>query len=237
MGRVRRFEFVGGVSAKFWEVAQAGREVTVRFGRLDTNGQTQVKGLGSEEAAALHVDKLIHEKVAKGYVETTGMDTLNPPGRPVTAAGFTRPPALPPYEVPPVPADGAADIGGVRLPRGKRLEGDPDMAPPGIEMIEAPVVWLTEAPVNDAGAQFYQLRAPAADLGLVPILLVGMESEPARPWDERNSVRQTRDAQITSTLRRSSPTRGGIPLMRRTRRASCRWNRSDSSFPVWRRRR
>ena len=44
---MRRFEFVGGTSAKFWEISHAGAAVTVRFGRLDTNGQSQTKNLGT----------------------------------------------------------------------------------------------------------------------------------------------------------------------------------------------
>jgi predicted DNA-binding WGR domain protein len=182
---LRRFEFVGGTSAKFWEVGQSGPEVTVRFGRLGTNGQTQTKDLGSEAAAELHVYKLIGEKLGKGYVEVNGPGFAGPPGQAVKPLGFTRPPVLPPYEVPPMPAAGRADIGGVLLPAGRRLEGDPAMAPPGIEMITAPVAWLTDAVVADAGAQLYRLRAPASQMGLVPVLLSGMESDPARPWDSK----------------------------------------------------
>lgn len=185
MKRVRRFEFVGRASAKFWEVNQLGSEVTVRFGRLGTNGQTQTKKLESEAAAALQVDKLVREKLAKGYLEIAGPDVAPSPGRAVSPVGFTRPPVLPPYEVPPVPDNGPVDIGGVLLPKGRRLEGDPRMAPPGIEMISAPVVWLMDAPVMDAGAQLYRLRVPAAEMGLVPVLLAGMESDPARPWDSK----------------------------------------------------
>ena len=36
----RYFEFIGGSSAKFWEVVVSGNEVTVRFGRIGTEGQT-----------------------------------------------------------------------------------------------------------------------------------------------------------------------------------------------------
>ena len=36
----RRFEFVGGSSAKFWEVSVNGGEVTVCYGRIGTAGQT-----------------------------------------------------------------------------------------------------------------------------------------------------------------------------------------------------
>ena len=66
---MRRFEYIGGGSEKFWEVEQAGASVTVRFGRIGTAGQTQVKDLGDGQAAGAHVAKLIAEKVKKGYVE------------------------------------------------------------------------------------------------------------------------------------------------------------------------
>ena len=65
----RRFEFVGGNSAKFWEISQAGTDVTVRYGRLGTSGQEQTKSLPTPEAAQRHVGKLVDHKLAKGYVE------------------------------------------------------------------------------------------------------------------------------------------------------------------------
>jgi len=66
----RYFEFVGGNSAKFWEVSTSGNEVTVRFGRIGTEGQTQAKTLADAEAAVKHADRLIESKTAKGYRET-----------------------------------------------------------------------------------------------------------------------------------------------------------------------
>ncbi len=66
-----RFEFVGGTSAKFWEVGVAGATVTVRYGRLGTEGQTQTKSLADPAAAARHAEKLIGEKIGKGYRETS----------------------------------------------------------------------------------------------------------------------------------------------------------------------
>ncbi len=66
----RYFEFVGGSSAKFWECGVSGNEVTVRFGRIGTEGQTQVKDLPDADAAARHAEKLIASKTAKGYCET-----------------------------------------------------------------------------------------------------------------------------------------------------------------------
>jgi len=66
----RRFEFVGGSSAKFWEVTASGPSVTVRFGRLGTEGQSQSKKLGDADAATRHAEGLVRQKLAKGYVET-----------------------------------------------------------------------------------------------------------------------------------------------------------------------
>ena len=65
----RRFEYVGGGSDKFWEVAIGGAEVTVRYGRNGTEGQTVKKSFPDAAAAQKHVDKLIHEKTGKGYAE------------------------------------------------------------------------------------------------------------------------------------------------------------------------
>ena len=63
-------EFVGGSSAKFWEIGVSGNDVTVRFGRIGTQGQTQVKTLPDADAAAKHAEKLLASKTAKGYAET-----------------------------------------------------------------------------------------------------------------------------------------------------------------------
>ena len=65
----RRFEFVVGVSDKFWEISVTGKDVTVRFGRNGTNGQSNVKSFADGAAAAKHAEKLIAEKTGKGYVE------------------------------------------------------------------------------------------------------------------------------------------------------------------------
>jgi predicted DNA-binding WGR domain protein len=66
---VRRFEFVGGSSYKFWEVQVQGKDVVIRFGRIGTSGQTQTKNFPDAAAAAKHADRLIREKTGKGYQE------------------------------------------------------------------------------------------------------------------------------------------------------------------------
>jgi predicted DNA-binding WGR domain protein len=65
----RRFEFVQGTSAKFYEVTVEGSNVTICFGKIGTNGQTQTKTLIDAAAAQKHADKVSTEKLAKGYVE------------------------------------------------------------------------------------------------------------------------------------------------------------------------
>jgi predicted DNA-binding WGR domain protein len=67
---MRRFELVEGTANKFWEVALEGADVTVRFGRIGTNGQTRTKTHASDDAARKDHDKLVREKTAGGYSET-----------------------------------------------------------------------------------------------------------------------------------------------------------------------
>lgn len=92
---MRRWELVAGGSAKFWEIDRTGTEVTVRFGRLDTAGQTQTKELASEDAAAAHVAKLVAAKEKKGYQSVATAATTTSPSPALLAeapAAFTSPP-------------------------------------------------------------------------------------------------------------------------------------------------
>jgi predicted DNA-binding WGR domain protein len=66
---MRRFEFVGGSSQKFWEISVSGNSFTVRFGRIGTAGQSQTKTFADEAKAKREAENLISEKVKKGYVE------------------------------------------------------------------------------------------------------------------------------------------------------------------------
>jgi DNA ligase 1 len=66
---VQRFEFREGSSDKFWEISVREAEVTVRYGRSGSQGQTNVKSFPDNAAARKHADSLIHQKTGKGYVE------------------------------------------------------------------------------------------------------------------------------------------------------------------------
>jgi DNA ligase-1 len=65
----RRFEFVNGASDKFWEIEVQGSAVTVRFGRNGTTGQSSIKNFKDSDSAQKHAEKMIGEKLGKGYVE------------------------------------------------------------------------------------------------------------------------------------------------------------------------
>lgn len=67
----RYFECVEGTSNKFWEVSVAGSELTTRWGRIGTAGQSKTKTYASPEAAAKERDSLIESKRAGGYREVT----------------------------------------------------------------------------------------------------------------------------------------------------------------------
>ncbi len=66
---MRRFECVEGSASKFWEVDVAGDALTVRYGRIGSNGQIQTKSFASAAKAQAEHDKLIREKTGKGYAE------------------------------------------------------------------------------------------------------------------------------------------------------------------------
>jgi uncharacterized protein (TIGR02996 family) len=74
---MRTFEYVKGRSSKFWNIEVKGKTFTITFGRIGTRGQSQTKEFADEPEARAAADKLIAEKLKKGYAETT------PAARPV----------------------------------------------------------------------------------------------------------------------------------------------------------
>lgn len=67
----RYFELIAGKSKKFWEIDVSGKQVTTRYGRVGTDGQTTEKSFADTIAAQEHANKLIAEKTGKGYTETS----------------------------------------------------------------------------------------------------------------------------------------------------------------------
>lgn len=102
---MRRFELVEGTSNKFWEIAQDGSAVSVRFGRIGSEGQSKVKSLGSASAAASEIAKLVAEKTKKGYVEMAI-------GGSAAAAAAAKAPKPAKVDKPALPVEGWVAAGG-----------------------------------------------------------------------------------------------------------------------------
>lgn len=64
---VRRFECIEGTSKKFWQVSVSGRDLTVSYGRIGTDGQSKTRSFPSEEEARREAEELVEEKTGKGY--------------------------------------------------------------------------------------------------------------------------------------------------------------------------
>ncbi|MDX2704010.1 DUF4132 domain-containing protein [Streptomyces sp. PA03-6a] len=98
---MRRWELVGGGSAKFWEAAVDGALVTVRYGRIGAEGRLQEKELGSAEAASAHFGKLVAEKERKGYLEVGSSAPQPPEPAAAAVAAAAKPESQPEPEAPP----------------------------------------------------------------------------------------------------------------------------------------
>lgn len=64
-------EFHEGTSSKFWQIEVAESNLTVTFGKIGTNGQSQIKTFESPEAAQKEAEKLAATKRKKGYVDVS----------------------------------------------------------------------------------------------------------------------------------------------------------------------
>jgi predicted DNA-binding WGR domain protein len=87
-GRIPRREFqqVEGTSNKFWAIELDGTTHTVQFGRVGTAGQTQTKAFKTPEEAQKAYEKLVHEKVKKGYRRIPEAEAI-PPAKPSPKKG------------------------------------------------------------------------------------------------------------------------------------------------------
>ena len=106
---MRRFEFIEGSSQKFWEIELRGTEFDVRWGRIGTSGQAQTKTFASDAKAQTEHDKLIKEKMGKGYVEagasaSPASTESAPTPAPTTAATLIAAPSPAPIASPPLTA-------------------------------------------------------------------------------------------------------------------------------------
>ena len=67
-----RYEFSEGSSNKFWEINLNGKAFTTTYGKIGTSGQTSIKTWKDNAEAKKEYDKLVAEKVKKGYKPAGG---------------------------------------------------------------------------------------------------------------------------------------------------------------------
>ncbi|MBW3599268.1 MAG: STM4015 family protein [Planctomycetes bacterium] len=67
----REFEYADGKSFKFWKIDLQGNDVVTQYGRIGSEGQKTKKSFDSLEKAQKEYDKLVAEKLRKGYLEKT----------------------------------------------------------------------------------------------------------------------------------------------------------------------
>jgi predicted DNA-binding WGR domain protein len=65
-------EFEEGTSSKFWRARVDGKTLYVNYGKIGSNGQTQVKELSDPATAKAEYDKLVRDKRKKGYQDAAG---------------------------------------------------------------------------------------------------------------------------------------------------------------------
>jgi predicted DNA-binding WGR domain protein len=89
--RRREFHFTEGTAQKFWAIELDGSRHTVQFGRIGSAGQTQTKKFASAKHAQQAYEKLLAEKIKKGYVEVTSPAPAAGPVKPKKTAAAAAP--------------------------------------------------------------------------------------------------------------------------------------------------
>ncbi|WP_281232516.1 DUF6493 family protein [Flavobacterium gelatinilyticum] len=75
----KTLKYIDGNSDKFWEIEVTGTSYTVTYGKNGTSGTTQTKSFGSDEECLKMAEKILAEKVKKGYSETGEVDATSKP--------------------------------------------------------------------------------------------------------------------------------------------------------------
>ena len=103
-----RYEFSEGTSNKFWEISLKGVAFTTTYGKIGAAGQTTIKTFKSDADAKKEHDKLVAEKVKKGYKLVGGGKQAAAPAKPAPAK------AAPAKQVAAKSAGGSAAPSGAR---------------------------------------------------------------------------------------------------------------------------
>ncbi len=70
----RELIYMDAKSSKFWTIEVSGCQHTVSYGRIGSAGQSSTKTFPKEEAALKDAEKLVKEKLGKGYVDAQASD-------------------------------------------------------------------------------------------------------------------------------------------------------------------
>ncbi len=70
----RAFVFSEGNTNKFWSIHYGGTDFAVNFGKAGTPGKYQIKEFDTEEECTKQAEKLIKQKLKKGYTEVGDFD-------------------------------------------------------------------------------------------------------------------------------------------------------------------
>ena len=81
----RKLVYKDKKSNKFWNIEVSDKSFTVTFGRVGTKGQSNTKTFQSKDTCKKEVEKLIQQKMKKGYKDTEG-EKVTPPKK--TIFGF-----------------------------------------------------------------------------------------------------------------------------------------------------
>ncbi|HBI01452.1 MAG TPA: molybdenum metabolism regulator, partial [Flavobacterium sp.] len=66
----KHLKYIDGNSDKFWQIEVKGNQYTVTYGKNGTSGVSQIKSFESDELCLKTAEKLVNEKLKKGYSET-----------------------------------------------------------------------------------------------------------------------------------------------------------------------
>ncbi|TPG32918.1 DUF6493 family protein [Flavobacterium pectinovorum] len=72
-------KYIDGNSDKFWQIEVTGFEYTVTYGKNGTSGTSQTKKFFTEEESLKSAEKILAEKVKKGYSETGDVTVASKP--------------------------------------------------------------------------------------------------------------------------------------------------------------
>lgn len=163
---MRTFQYSDAKSHKFWNIEVSGSSFTVTYGKIGASGQTQTKSFASAEKAQAEADKLIREKIKKGYTETTPQAAVS------TAEAFERALIADPH-----------DLAAARIYADYLMEQDD----PRGEFMQVQIALEDESLSRTARAALKKREAEFLKKHekdwLGPLAAVTLDAEPVQFWD------------------------------------------------------